>query len=268
MFEFALSGWRSGLRGHSFRGLGVLAVALLGFAYLAAGFSARQPMTVALDVGLSGLRFSLVLMALFWVQELIAREVDRRAINLSLAYPIDRASYVIGRFVAISGLLLAALLVLGTALWLATRVSSGGYQQAYQVDLGLPYWVALFGLWLDVLVVTAFAVMLASLSTVSILPLALGVAFAIAAKTLGSVIDFLFVRDAEGIDGLTERYNPIIDSIRWILPDLSRLDWRIWPMYGVSPGTSAMLWSALMAVAYCALMLSIAVLVFRRREFA
>jgi len=267
MFDFVLSGWRSGLRGHSFRGLAVLAVALLGLAYLAAGFSARQPQSVALDVGLSGLRFSLVLMALFWVQELMTREVERRTVNLTLAYPIDRAAYVLGRFVAIAGLLLTAVVVLGAALWLATRYSSGGYTQARPVQLGLPYWIALLGIWLDVLVVTAFGVMLASLSTVAILPLAVGAAFAIAGKTLGPVMDFLFVREAEGIEGLAERYSPIIDTLRWFLPDLSRLDWRPWPMYGLQIETPIMLWSALMAIGYSALMLAIAVLVFRRREF-
>jgi hypothetical protein len=50
----------------------------MGVAYLSASFSPRQPQTVALDVGLSGLRFSLVLFALFWVQELVGREIESR----------------------------------------------------------------------------------------------------------------------------------------------------------------------------------------------
>lgn len=268
MFQFALAGWRGGLRGHSFRGMGILALAMLGFAYLAASFSPRQPQTVALDVGLSGLRFCLVLMALFWVQELISREVERRTVNLALAYPVDRASYVLGRFVAIASLLFVTLLLLGAALRLSIGPAAGGYEQARPVALGASYWLTLLGLWLDVLVVTSFAIMLACLSTVSVLPLALGAGFAIAGKTLGPVIDFLIVRDAEGIEGLAERYSPVVLAIRWIIPDLSRLDWRVWPLYGLVPDAGAMLWSTLMAVGYCSLMLSIAVLVFRRREFS
>ena len=56
----------------------VLGVLLVGVAFLSASFSPRQPKTVALDVGLSGMRFSLVLFALFWVQELIGREAVLR----------------------------------------------------------------------------------------------------------------------------------------------------------------------------------------------
>jgi hypothetical protein len=54
------------------------ACCLIGIAYLSGYFSPRQPQTVALDVGFSGIRFSLVLLNLFWVQELVAREIDRR----------------------------------------------------------------------------------------------------------------------------------------------------------------------------------------------
>lgn len=268
MLEFVISGWRSGLRGHSFRGLAVLAIALVGMAYLSAGFSARQPQSVALDVGLSGLRFSLVLMALFWIQELITREVERRTANFTLAYPVDRSAYVLGRFIAIATLLMAALIVLGLALGLAVQYSSGGYVQARPVMLGFPYVVALVGIWLDVLVVTAFGVMVASFSTVAILPLAVGAAFAIAGKTLGPVMDFLLVRQAEGLEEVAQRYSPVVDALRWLLPDLSRLDWRPWTMYGLPIETPIMLWSVAMALGYVMMMLAVATFAFNRREFA
>jgi hypothetical protein len=60
---------------------------------------------------------------------------------------------------------------------------------------------------------------------------------------------------------------PVIDAIGWILPDLSRLDWRPWPMYGLAPDGAAVLAALLMAGAYCGLLLALAVLTFNRREF-
>ena len=85
MQAFIVSGLRSGLRGRSFYAVFILGVVMIGVAYLSGFFSPRQPRTVALDVGLSGIRFSLVLLNLFWVQELVAREIDRRTILFSLA---------------------------------------------------------------------------------------------------------------------------------------------------------------------------------------
>jgi hypothetical protein len=48
---------------------------------------------------------------------------------------------------------------------------------------------------------------------------------------------------------------------------LSRLDWRAWPMYGLAPDALAVALSLLMATVYAALLLAMAVAVFRRREF-
>jgi len=75
MISFLLSAWRAGLRSRSIQAVLVLGVLLVGVAFLSAAFSPRQPKTVALDVGLSGVRFSLVLFALFWVQELVGQEI-------------------------------------------------------------------------------------------------------------------------------------------------------------------------------------------------
>jgi Cu-processing system permease protein len=76
----------------------VLGMLLVGVAFLAASFSPRQPKTVTMDVGFSGIRFSLVLFAVFWVQELVGREVERRTVLYALAYPVGRAAYLLGRF--------------------------------------------------------------------------------------------------------------------------------------------------------------------------
>jgi Cu-processing system permease protein len=265
MWSFLVSAWRSGLRSRSIQGVLVLGVLLVGVAYLSASFSPRQPRTVALDVGLSGLRVSLILFALFWVQELVGREIERRTVLFSLTYPVARGNYVLGRYLGVIGLLALAALLLGLLLWVAVRTTGGDYQQAFVVAAGLPYWATVAGLWVDAAVVAAFALWLATLSTVPMLPLALGLAFAVGGKSLGAVAEYL----AKGADGDAElmRFAPFIDAIQWVLPDLSRLDWRAWPMYGLAPDALAVALSLLLATFYAALLLAMAVAVFSRREF-
>ncbi len=267
MFEFALSGLRSGLRGKSFHAVFILGVLMIGMAYLSGFFSPRQPQTVALDVGLSGIRFSLVLLNLFWVQELVAREIDRRVILFSLAYPVSRSAFLAGRFAAILVLSALAATVLGFLLLLAVMTVGGGYSQEFAVALGIPFWSAVAGFALDAAVVAAFALGIAALSTVSVLPLALGAAFAVAGKSLGATMDYLS-RGADGDKELVADYHPVIDWIRWVLPDLSRLDWRDWAMYQLAPGAETVFWSVTMAVAYMVVLLVCASLLFSRREFS
>lgn len=263
MLTFLLSAWRAGLRSRSIQGVLVLGVLLVGVAWLSAAFSPRAPKTVALDVGLSGLRFSLVLFALFWVQELVGREIEKRTVLFALTYPIPRGHYLIGRFLGVVGLLLLAAVLLGLLLWIVVLNAGGAYEQGFAVAPGGAYWLTVFGLWVDAVVVAAFALLLASLSTVPMLPLALGLAFAVAGKSLGAVIEYL----ARGDDPTVAYLQPMVDAIAWLMPDLSRLDWRPWPMYGLAPDASAVGVGLLMAVAYVGLLLALAVLKFNRREF-
>jgi len=267
MYDFMLSGLRSGLRGRSFQAVFVLGVLTIGLAYLSGFFSPRQPQTVALDVGFSGMRFCLVLLNLFWVQELVAREIDRRVILFSLAYPVTRGAFLAGRFAALLLLSLLAALVLGLLLLLAVTLAGGQYSQEFPVALGWPFWAAVLGFTLDAAVVGAFALCIAALSTVSALPLALGAAFAIAGKALGATVDYLS-RGADGDADLLDRYNPLLTIIQWLLPDLSRLDWRDWALYRLAPDFAALGGSVLVAVAYAGLLLLVASHLFAKREFS
>lgn len=264
MLTFLLSAWRAGLRSRSIQGVLVLGVLLVGVAYLSASFSPRAPKTVALDVGLSGIRFSLVLFALFWIQELVGREIEKRTVLFALTYPVPRGQYLLGRYLGVVGLLALAAVLLGLLLWIVVLNAGGaGYEQGFAIAPGEAYWLTVFGLWLDAVVVAAFALLLASLSTVPMLPLALGLAFAVAGKSLGAVIEYL----ARGDDPSVAALKPVIDAIAWVLPDLSRLDWRPWPMYGLAPDSSAVGAGLLMAAAYVGLLLALAVLKFNHREF-
>lgn len=240
---------------------------LVGVAYLSASFSPRQPKTVALDVGLSGMRFSLILFALFWVQELVAREIERRTVMYTLSYPVSRGAYIVGRYLGILGLLGLAALLLGMLLWLTTLSIGGVYEQGFRLGLGLPFWITVFGIWVDAALIAAFALCIASLSTVPMLPVALGVAFAVAGKSLGAVIQYLG-SGASGDSELVLRYNPLIETIQWFLPDLSRLDWRAWPMYELFPGYQTIGLGILMAAGYALIMLVLAIVAFSRREFS
>lgn len=262
---FIVATWRAGLRNRSFHAVLAFGILLVGVAYLASSFSPRQPKTVALDVGFSGIRLSLVLLGLFWIQDLVAREIDRRTVLWAITYPVARGWYVLGRYLGILALLAVALLLLGNLLWFAVVRSAGTYQQGFDIVAGWPYWVTLAGLWMDAAVVTAFALWIATLSTVPMLPLALGLAFAVGGKTLGSVAEYL----RQGADGdpQTMRFAPVIDAIQWVLPDLSRLDWRDWPMYGVVPDSAMATWALAMAASYSMLLLALAVSGFTRREF-
>jgi ABC-type transport system involved in multi-copper enzyme maturation permease subunit len=267
MIAFVISGLQAGVRGRSFQAVFVFGLLLVGVAYLSSGFSPRHPATVALDIGFSGIRFTLVMLQLFWIQELVAKEIERKTVLHSLAYPVQRASFLLGRYVAVLILGILAAVILGLSLLLAVVAASAGYSQETPVALGLPFWTVIGGLIVDVAVVAAVGLAVATVSTVAIMPLAIGVAFAIGGKALGATVDYLW-RGADGDAELTSRLGPVVDVVRWIIPDLSRLDFRYWPMYGLPPSLTDVALAILMGLAYAAVAIAIGILAFRRREFS
>jgi Cu-processing system permease protein len=264
MLNFLYSTWRAGLRSRSIQAVLVMGVLLMGVAYLAAQFTFRQAQTVAMDVGFSGLRISLILFALFWVQELFGREIERRSVMFALTYPVPRSHYVLGRYLGIVVLLGLAALLLGLLLWLVVLLTRGLFEQLFPIQLGAAYWLTVCGFWIDAAVVAAFAFWFSSLSTVPMLPLALGLMFAVGGKSLGTVIEYA----QTGVGGQAmQALKPLIDAIQWVLPDLSRLDWRVSPMYDLPMNTGTMAWGVVMAAAYAGLMVALAVWAFQRRQF-
>ena len=265
MFKLIQAAWLSGIRAHSLRWLLALAGMVLLLAWLAANFSARQPATVALDVGLSGMRLVLMLMALFWVQELLGKDIERKSLYFVLAYPVSREAYLLSRFAAVAALLALGVGILGTALGVVLHVLPVTYKQETPIALGLPYLLTLLGMWLDLLVICAFALWLCSISTTPFLPLILGSLFALTARSLGITLEFLL--HSQNADPDQVRWLlPIIEAGKWLLPDLSRLDWRDLSLYGMAPDWPALGWAALMAVAYGAALLGLAGRQLARRE--
>jgi Cu-processing system permease protein len=267
MFQFFLASCRSGFRGRVFIAIVCCGMALIGVAYLSSSFSPRQPSTVALDIGFTALRISLVLFVITLVQELVGKEIDRRTIILSLSYPVRRVDFVLGRFFGVAALAALAALMLGLLLLVAVFAAGWSYQSDFGVLLGLPYWSTVVAIWVDACVVAAFALCIASLSTVASLPLILGLVFAVAGKALGSVADYL-ARGADGDQLLVQQFSGVVDVIFFLLPDLSRLDWRQWPMYGVAPDNMTLLLSIAVALGYIGMMIAFAVRVLSRREFS
>jgi Cu-processing system permease protein len=266
MWQHLTVAWRSGLRSRSFHALIILGALAMGAAYLASQFSGRQPGTVALDVGISGIRFVVLLMTVFWCQELIAREVERRSVFLALAYPVPRGHYLIGRFLGIMALVFFALVVLCTMLWLFAWLAGREYMQGTPINLGSGLLATMCYVWLDTAVVAAFTLLVSTFSVTPFLPLALGFAFAVAARSLGQSLAFLRDKNSMAAD-LAPTYEPALRFFEWLIPDLSRLDIRAAALYNHWPTVSEMFGALAMSGFYIVILLSLATLVFSKRQF-
>ena len=239
---------------------------LAAAAWLAGQFSPRQPATVALDVGLSLIRLGVPILALLQIQDLVAREVERRLVLTSLTYPHSRAIFLVARYSAVIVAALIVTLVLCIALACVVAWVNNVYAQATSVALGMPFAITGALIWLDVAVVVCFGLVLATISTTPHLVFIGGVGFMVIARAASTIIQLLEAeRDlVRGADW----YHQGLQWVQWIVPDLASLDVRQIALYGkMELLTASPVALLLMPISYVIVLLLIACAIFSRRRF-
>lgn len=266
MYWHFISTWRAGVRSHSFRALVLLAIALMGIAYFAGTLSGRHPQTVALDIGLSGMRLLVVLLLLFWTQDLLGKEIDKKTVFIALSYPVSRSAYLLGRYAGIVCMIALAICIMGGAVYGVVSISGDGYKQAFAVQFGMRYLLVLLFILFDVMAIAAFALLISSFASSALIPFVVGAAFAFAARSFGAVLAFLMDKQGEGAD-IAYIYVPIMQAVGFVFPDLGQLDIRDLVLYNAPIVSSNLVWSAAHALAYSGALLVIACYLFSQREF-
>lgn len=233
---------------------------------LSAYFGGRQPATVALDVGFSTIRLLVPLFIVLLVQELMAREFDKRYYLSSLTYPRARSSLLLGRFVAVLALVLGVLLMLGLLQGGLVKFIGGIYPQATPVSLGRPYLIVYAFMALDLLVLTALATLLAVMASTPSFVLIGTFGFMLVARSYGAIVELLG-RDA-GLVSNTEGYRASMGLLGYLLPDLGALDVRMIALYGKLDFLPAdWLCLLLSSIGYAVFLLALAVWALQRKRF-
>ena len=244
-----------------------LSIALVTIGLIAAQFSARQPATVTLDLGLTVFRIALPVVAVLLLQELLSREFDRKLFLSSLTYPRPRYRFLIGRFAAIFGLLLIVLVVLSALLSGLITFIGHGYTQSTPPDLGLPYLVTLAFIALDLLVVLAIGTLIAVTTTTPSFVLIGTLGFMLVARSYSAIVALL-TRDSTLV-GHADTYQSSLSLLGYLLPDLAALDVRMISLYGqwqFLPEDWAL--RVVSALAYAAALLGLSVWALNRKKFA
>ena len=95
----------------------------------AAGLDAREELlaisTILVILGLYGVQFLAALLGLFLGTASVSPEIDSGALHAVLARPLSRLQYLLGRFLALAGLLVAYVVVMSAALLLVARGVTG-----------------------------------------------------------------------------------------------------------------------------------------------
>ncbi len=227
-----------------------LALAVLVMTYIASEFAYGAPAKVALDFGLGITTISNLAMAIFIGSTLLNKEIEQRTLYMILSRSISRSSFLIGKILGLSVVLLTNTLVLNL-------VSVGVYVLLGGVISKLIFWAAYFSL-IEAFIVLLFAVFFSLLTNTS-----LAVIYSIGIFTVGHSIN-------ETSKIFFAKSNPLFHSILnvcfFMLPNFYKLNLKDFVIYQQNISWDYLLNIQIYAILYIVFMLLVISQVFKAKN--
>lgn len=234
--------------------IGLFALLLVAARVLLPEVAAGSQDKILLDLGLAAIELLGLVIAAFVGTTLVNKEIEKRTVFVMLTKPLSRAEFILGKHLGLS----AVLLVLVTAMTLLYLGVLSLGQVSYSIG--------------SILLAVLYQFLMLSLLT------AVAIVFGVfTSSLLAALLTFAvylmgqFSRDLLALGNLSDNA-----AIRWVtqglyvvLPDLARLNLKNQAVYSIEllPSSTALVSNAAYALAYIGLLLTIAILVFSRREF-
>ncbi|MFB8791807.1 MAG: ABC transporter permease [Potamolinea sp.] len=252
IWVIASNGFREVIRDRVLYLIGFFALLLIIALLLLPEVAAATEDKILLDFGLAAIGVLDVIVAVFVGTGLINKEIDKRTVLVLIPKPLNRAEFIIGKHLGLSGVL-AVLIVAMTAIYLI-MLSFGKIE--YPVVSIL---VSTFYLFLELCLITAVALMF-GVFTSSLLATLL---------TFGVYLMGNLSPDLLKLGNLSRNSNlqTLTQTLYLVLPDLSRLNLKNDAVYGILPSPMTLLGNGVYGLFYTVLLLAIAILIFSRREF-
>lgn len=207
---------------------------------------------IILDVGLVAISITGLIVTVFIGTGLVNKEIEKRTVYILVSKPISHSELIIGKHVGLSAVL-AILIAVMTVIYLIIITLA---RISYVLENIL---IASFFIWLELSLLVAVGILF-GVFTSSLLATLLTLAVYLMGNS---------TRDLVALGQLTKNdaIEQLMLSIYLVLPDLARLNLKNDAVYGQLPHLATLITHAGYGLVYIILLLSIASLIFSRREF-
>lgn len=219
---------------------------------------------VSVEFGLSTVSFTGLLLVFFLGNKMLADDLERGRIFMTLSRPVQIWQYLCGKFAGLALVISVATLILGAAATFSLRYVLWRYAQFVPPDFTWSnYYLALLCQWMGLVMVAALMVLCFSFASSGFVALLLSVCTYLLGQSMDLLRRVVLENPYAGILSNEER---TVVALSWIFPNLSLFDKKYEAAYGVAIAASDVLWLALYCFSYSLLLVYIGAWFFRRRE--
>lgn len=248
-------------RDRVFQGIMATACAFL-LIPVVASLSMRQVAELSLTLSLSLISFILLLLSVFLGGTSLWKDIERRYTFSVLALPISRQRYMIGRFVGTALFVVLAAIVLGCAACVVVYFVSVVHPPGRPIIWSTMVLCILFDAMKYILLI-AVAFLFSTVSTSFFLPIFSTIAAYLAGGVTQQVFEFVNSPASKAISPIVKQ---LATFLYYILPNFEAFDLKVNAVYSLPVPANGLILTAAYFVIYLGLLLSIAAVIFSKRE--
>jgi ABC-type transport system involved in multi-copper enzyme maturation permease subunit len=251
--SIARNTFREAVRDRVLYNLVLFVLLLTGAAVFLGELSGGFKQKIIVDLGLSAMLLFGVFIAIFVGVGLVYKEIERRTVYAIFAKPVGRAEFLIGKYLGLCLTLLVNVLVMGAGVTMALVYVSRGWD-----PLALRIWPAILLIYVELMILTAIALLFSCFSSPALSALLTFFVFIIGhfsadlkslANSMGGAARWLFT------------------ALYYLLPNLANLSFITPAAHGQLPAAQNVAVTVLYSLVYIVVVLAAASMIFSRRNF-
>jgi ABC-type transport system involved in multi-copper enzyme maturation permease subunit len=254
IMAIARNAFREAVRDRVLYNLVLFVLLITGAAIFIGELSGGQERKITVDLGLSAMLLFGAFISIFVGVGLVFKEIERRTIYAIFSKPVGRGEFLIGKYLGLCLTLLVNIVVMGLGVSLAVIYVSGGWD-----PLALRIWPAVLLIYFELTILTAVALLFSSFSSPALSALLTFFVFIIGHFSA----DLKNLASSTG--GTSARW--LFSALYYLLPNLSNYSFITPVAHGQVPQAGQLVLTTFYALVYNTLLLAIASLIFRRRNF-
>ncbi|MGB7922074.1 MAG: ABC transporter permease [Pyrinomonadaceae bacterium] len=253
-FTIARNTFREAIRDRVLYNLVLFVLLLTAGAIFLSELSASQEAKIIIDLGLSATLLFGTFIAIFVGVGLVYKEIERRTVYTIFAKPVGRGEFLVGKYFGLCLTLLVNVAVMGAGVSLALIYIKGGWN-----PLALSIWPAIGLIYLQLMILTAVALLFSSFSSPALSALLTFFVFIIGHFSAD------LKAFAASLGTFSARW--LFGALYYLLPNLSNYSFITPAGHGQTPTPAMMLGAILYALLYITILLAASTIIFNRRNF-
>ncbi len=267
LWPIAFITFKEGIRNRALYGITLFALLLFGATALVATMIPREVGKVSVDMALSTISFSGLLIVLFVGINLMAKDLDKRTIYTVLSRPISRSQYIVGKFF---GMILLIVVTMGILSVLALgaiallKISIAAYFTRFSWSLII---LSVFFQILMLILLSAVSFLFSAFTSTSFITLVL------------TIITYIIGQSLSGVKALVESpaqdlgftVSPVtmklVQAAYYLFPNLSLFDIKLQAAHAIAISLPFVMWTTLYGLVYIILSITMAAIIFSKKEF-